>query len=256
MVFQSLKLKDLKSFSADFSSRSKTGIELALDNNDFYHFEESELIYLKKTAEKNQFFFASFHAPFHDLNLASSDENLRAYAVRKVNTAISLASRLNVRKVIFHTGINPLVPEKKKEEICQRFFQSLEVLSNEAFKKNVVLFVENTYEKDFYYFEKMFHSFPELKLVLDIGHSYCFSNKKADEWIENFSEKIEHCHLHDNLLIEDSHLSLGEGKIPFHKILPLLPEKATLTLETPFKDLEKNLKFLSEHSLLKESVLS
>lgn len=174
----------------------------------------------------------SIHAPFYDLNLSAKDPYILKYSQSVLLNCIDFAAYFKVPQMVFHTGINPLQIKSKRIESYPRLKESIKIILNKALKRDVTLLIENTYEQDFFYFEKLFEDFKPLKMVLDIGHAHCFSKKSVLQWQEAFQDRIQHYHLHDNNLNEDHHFNLGEGKIDFQKIFPTLNKKASFTFET------------------------
>jgi trk system potassium uptake protein TrkA len=171
------------------------------------------------------------HAPFYDLNLASRDEKIRNYALKNMLLSLDFCMETDIPTLVFHTGINPLIPTSKQQGTYELLKLSVREIIKDATKKNISLLVENTYEKVFFYFKKLFEDFPDLKMTLDIGHCHCFSDYSTDQWIAEFKSQIIHYHIHDNDCSEDAHLSLGKGKLPFSTIFPLLDRKKTIKKE-------------------------
>ena len=70
-------------------------------------------------------------------------------------------------------------------------------------------------------------------LCFDMGHAHCYSKIPVLEWTEKLAPYVTHVHVHDNSGDRDSHAALGEGNIPYEKVLALLPqtEKRTWTIE-------------------------
>lgn len=82
---------------------------------------------------------------------------------------------------------------------------------------------------------------PGLGLTLDVGHGELMcSRNRALELLELFPQRVSHVHLHDNLggdlVGDDLHLPVGEGKIDFKKFLQALLGSGytgAATLEVP-----------------------
>ncbi len=87
---------------------------------------------------------------------------------------------------------------------------------------------------------------PGLGLTLDVGHGelMCESNR-ALELLERFPQRVSHVHLHDNmggdLVGDDLHLPVGEGKIDFRAFLERLVRSGyngAATLEVPVEGIK------------------
>ncbi len=91
-------------------------------------------------------------------------------------------------------------------------------------------------------FQRVFETFPDLRLILDIGHANLGERKsKSSEFIHRFGYRISHVHAIDNFGKEDNHLPIGAGIIDFEKILRELKQAQydeTITLEVFSKDRE------------------
>jgi sugar phosphate isomerase/epimerase len=89
-------------------------------------------------------------------------------------------------------------------------------------------------------FQALFEIFPDLRLVLDIGHANLGGGKnKSSEFIHRYGYRIGHVHANDNFGKEDSHLPIGAGIIDFERIMKELKEAQydeTITLEVFSKD--------------------
>ena len=93
-------------------------------------------------------------------------------------------------------------------------------------------------------FESIFASFPQMKLVLDIGHANIDdpSGQRAVRFIKQFADRLEHLHVSDNHGRMDEHLALGEGNINWGSIVGALKRvtyDGTVTLEIFSEDRSK-----------------
>lgn len=242
-LFQRVKLRELYHLEPELFIKENIGIELALNSLDLDSLEqEPDSIPISRIFENKNLKMHFIHAPFQDLNLSSEDSFIRNYALKRLCSALDFCQENHVKKMIFHTGINPLLPSSKKEACYERFANSLKFLTRHARRCRVELLVENTYEPDCFYFEKMLSDFPDLRMVLDLGHSLCFSHDEPESYLVKFQEKITHYHLHDNNGKEDLHLNLGEGRVSFKSLASQMKSNLTATLETPLSSLSENIK--------------
>jgi sugar phosphate isomerase/epimerase len=97
-------------------------------------------------------------------------------------------------------------------------------------------------------FKDIFGQYPDLMLTLDIGHAGIDSRggRRIFDFIKFFGHRIGHVHISDNLGHGDDHLPVGEGSIPFSKVIKALQKtdyNDTMTLEV----------FAEQRGLLKKS---
>jgi sugar phosphate isomerase/epimerase len=76
---------------------------------------------------------------------------------------------------------------------------------------------------------------PKLKFHFDIAHAY-IENRMTGirSYLDAFSDRLVHIHIHDNHGEEDEHIPLGWGKIDFRKVVRWLKElnyDKTITFE-------------------------
>lgn len=76
---------------------------------------------------------------------------------------------------------------------------------------------------------------PDLKINLDISHAYMNGGMKVvEDFINYFGDRIVHFHFSDSFGKADEHLSIGNGKINYEKIVELIKKMnydKTITLE-------------------------
>lgn len=78
---------------------------------------------------------------------------------------------------------------------------------------------------------------PGLHFHIDVGHAN-LHGRNPEEFIERFSAKLKHVHLHDNDRIRDLHLPLGAGKLNLERVISSLKMhyEGTITLEIFSRD--------------------
>lgn len=64
----------------------------------------------------------------------------------------------------------------------------------------------------------------DFRVTFDVGHLNT-TTRDFDSFIETFRERIVHIHLHDNFGKRNEHLALGEGNIPWERVLQRLSPK-------------------------------
>jgi sugar phosphate isomerase/epimerase len=246
-ILQRIKLEEIRTLTPEWNPLKGQSIELSIKSNDIAEVDKDpDFVSINRMLKEKELKPLILHAPFYDLNLASRDEKIRNYALKNMLLSLDFCMETDIPTLVFHTGINPLIPTSKQQGTYELLKLSVREIIKDATKKNISLLVENTYEKVFFYFKKLFEDFPDLKMTLDIGHCHCFSDYSTDQWIAEFKSQIIHYHIHDNDCSEDAHLSLGKGKLPFSTIFPLLDREKTITLETPLAETEINQIYLEK----------
>jgi len=165
----------------------------------------------------------TLHAPFADVNIASPNPILRRTMLRQLEKSILYASRLDCRLWVFHpgkrTGVSSFYPGLDWRLNIDGTHELLRI----ARHYGVSIAVENLPEpfpflmksvEDFSRFYNDFHE--DLGLAFDIGHANM--NKQIKDFVTRFSSRITHIHAHDNYGIEDLHLGIGYGNIPWTEV--------------------------------------
>jgi len=124
---------------------------------------------------------------------------------------------------VFHpgkrTGVSPFYPGLDWE----LNIDAIHELSKTAKQHGVSIAIENLPEpfpflmKSVEDFSRFYNDFQEnLGFAFDIGHANM--NKQIKDFVTRFSSKIVYIHAHDNAGIEDSHLGIGYGNIPWTEV--------------------------------------
>ena len=182
----------------------------------------------------------TLHAPFADVNIASPNPLLRRTMLRQLEKSILYASQLDCRLWIFHpgkrTGISSFYPGLDWRLNIDGTHELLRI----ARHYGVSIAVENLPEpfpflmksvEDFSRFYDDFHE--DLGFAFDIGHANM--NKQIKDFVTRFSSRITHIHAHDNYGIEDLHLGIGYGNIPWTEVAEVVKKSeyhGTVMLES------------------------
>ncbi len=100
-----LPFASLKSRLPDFLDKHWQP-ELALQTRDLDHMSTGEISILGSQLAAARL-GVSIHAPFFDLNPASSDPDIRAITNRRFHQTIDFAAAVNARCIVFHPGYDP-----------------------------------------------------------------------------------------------------------------------------------------------------
>lgn len=192
------------------------------------------------------------------VNFGSSHEKVRRGWIEEGKDMINAAAALNIKflNFHFHGGYGQTMQMKFGQQLfVENFTDSMVELSKFAKTKNVILMLENVPPRKYGMpsikeFSKVIDGTSGLMVHLDIPHAFVEGGMAGvRKYIDNFSDRIVHLHIHDNHGKQDEHLPLGKGLINFSKVVSLLKKidyDRTITLEvfTSNKDAVKSAKYL------------
>ncbi|MEM2913486.1 MAG: sugar phosphate isomerase/epimerase family protein [Candidatus Bathyarchaeia archaeon] len=215
---------------------------------------------LKKAIEANDLSL-TVHAPFADINIASTSPLIRRAIIRRLKKSIVLSAQLNPKYWVFHPGIQSAVSDEYPGLDWRINLESVRDLLKVAGQNGLKISIENVPDpfpfllKRAGDFEKFYKDLGEdglnLSLTLDVGHSNI--NKQTYDFLEKLSGKIVHVHLHDNLGDYDSHMGIGFGNIEWLRLMKAFKKinyDGILLVESK-KNIEESLEMLK--SLIKKA---
>ncbi|MBN2355219.1 sugar phosphate isomerase/epimerase [candidate division KSB1 bacterium] len=204
------------------------------------------------------------------LNLASTDRDERALAVKYSKKTLQLAADLEARLVVFHLGAIDMEYEKDalfdfyrqgrlqsddykewQEEIFDRrarsadkymqpLLRSLDALNSEAYRLGVLIGAENRYRINQLpfgdEFEILFKEFSggQLRYWHDIGHAEIYHRLQMfdhqRDYLNRWSPHLAGFHLHDVEELHD-HLAPGQGDFDFDILKPFIKDDTIRILE-------------------------
>ena len=190
-------------------------------------------------------FYPFVHAPFIEIYPAARDHVLRDYSRSLIFQAAEFAQELNSKSMIVHTGFFYFLNEKQIDSWADRFVEFLEYFLRLI--PQIEILIENDTEPNTKPFEAILNRCKDSRvgLCLDIGHLYAHQRMEISEWLIPFAKRIRHVHLHDNNLLTDQHLFVGEGKIPYDDVFSQLAKhrtNCTFSLETGCFDPDRTIK--------------
>ncbi len=234
-------------YKPELAVQHHIGIEAAfIDSEKFYH-NPHFIDDFRKLMNRGPVPIVA-HLPFVGLDLGSNDKWIRTLATDIVREGLKIAIDCGIKRAVLHVAILPLHTEFTRKLCLNYFKDSLSELMPIIEKNKIELLLENTWEKEPSFFQKLLadiHS-EYVWMCLDVAHIHCFSNIPFQVWWDTMKDKIRHIHLSDNLFHEDIHLIPGKGKIDFPAILPVLSTKIdlTYTLEINPQEIKKALEYL------------
>jgi sugar phosphate isomerase/epimerase len=166
----------------------------------------------------------SVHAPLSDINIASFSDRVRQASLVDVLETIRISGELGVRCVTVHPGLVSPTSSMDLDHVRALVRQAAVELAGASEEYGVPVAIENMPKMRYLIFRE-----PEelqkviegtcLSLCFDAGHAHTCGN--MDAWLE-LADRFINVHLHDNRGERDEHLVLGEGTVPFEKVLKAL----------------------------------
>jgi sugar phosphate isomerase/epimerase len=172
-------------------------------------------------------------------------ESLRQTSLQENFNALEAATELGIEKTVLHPGFITGLAKFLVDRAKGYGMESIEAILKKAGSLGITVYIENMFPQAHFLtnpqeFQGLFETFPDLRLILDIGHANLGGGKnKSSEFIHRYGYRIGHVHASDNFGKEDSHLPIGAGIIDFEKILKDLKQShydETITLEVFSKD--------------------
>jgi sugar phosphate isomerase/epimerase len=163
------------------------------------------------------------------VSIADLTESIRHASLDEMFHSLEVAAELNALKVVLHPGhiggLGIFVMD-----MAQAYgLQSLEAIITKAEQLELCVCLENMFPRfqSFFkpsHFKDILERFPDLKLTLDTGHANIGAqdHQKIVDFIRQFSHRIGHVHLSDNLGRRDDHLPMGQGTINFQEVAAAL----------------------------------
>ena len=204
---------------------------------------------------------STMHGAFYDVVIFSEDEKIRAIAKQRMEQSLSIAERLHVRAVIFHTNITPMLSgEVYNQSVIDKTCSYLEELLRSH--PDVDIYMENMFDADpdilVQISKKLFDSYSNFGICLDYAHA-SISPTPISKWIKALFPYVKHIHINDNDLQRDLHWALGDGQIDwelFGYYYAKYLSQCSLLIETTEIDRQrKSLNYLREQVFCKNEEL-
>jgi len=164
------------------------------------------------------------HAPLSDINIASFSDRVRQASLADLLETIRISGELGVKCVTVHPGLVSPTSSMDIERVRALVREATLCLSNASEEHGVPVAIENMPSMRWLIFRepgeilKLIEG-TELGICFDAGHAHTSGN--TDDWLE-LADRFINVHLHDNRGERDEHLVLGEGTVPFDRILKSL----------------------------------
>lgn len=207
---------------------------------------------LKRIARSHGFEF-TVHAPFADINIASPNNVLRRFMLKRLERSIRHTERLNGLLWVFHPGVRTGLTHFYPDLEWRANINSARQLLRIARRQGVNIAIENVPEpypfllrrvEDFSRFYQELGE--DLGLVVDVGHANL--NNQVKPFLTVFSSRVVHMHVSDNDGKSDLHWGIGRGTVDWAQVAKTTREigfKGVIVLESVEK-VEEGLQKLRE----------
>ncbi len=188
-------------------------------------------------------------------DLSASDENILKLSIENANKVMDRAREIKKKfgktptkiKVVLHTGgmsDERFVDQSEKKRMYKTLSESLKKLNLDS----IDLLLENLPPYPWYKGGQWFsNTFMDAQEIFDFckeeGYGICYDSSHAQLWC-NFAKKdpieffktieslVRHIHISDGIGVDGEGLQIGEGNVPFKKLIPAIKKtKASFSTE-------------------------
>ena len=178
---------------------------------------------LKRLRDELGIFYVC-HTPW-GWNVGNPYPKIREATVRQVIDVIDFAERVEARLVTVHMHTHFGLFDKK--ELIRCMAEGVTALCDRAEQTGMAVTVENV-DQSPEEMRRFFDLEPRARLHLDVGHAnlLCANGANIYHFIDQFKDRLQHVHVHDNRggfdQHGDLHLALGMGNIDWPKVVKAL----------------------------------
>lgn len=157
------------------------------------------------------------HGPIFDLNPGSLDAVVRKHTRRAFEKAVEVARDLGAGGIVFHTGFNPLLPERTLPGWLSLSLELWNRLATLADSAGLALTLENMFEPAPDLMLELAEAVEtdSLRFCLDVSHIAIYSTLGPARWWEALAPRLRALHVNDTDTFSDEHLAIGRGTIDF-----------------------------------------
>jgi len=242
--------KGLHSFEKWVEAARELGFDFIEILSEWPHYLSHDSLPLFREVLDSYGMKVTVHAPFSDLNIASFNERIRKTSLEIIRETLELSAELEALVVTIHPGHCSPVSIKNRREYLEIHRESLRKIARWSEEYGVKVGVENMPRfpiLDAQNCDRLAGIIEgiEIGITFDVGHLNT-TTRNFDRFLELFRDRIIHVHLHDNSGKADEHLPVGDGTVPWGKLIPKLP-RVTKTLEVgDLESARRSLEFLKD----------
>ena len=159
-------------------------------------------------------FTYTMHGPYDGINIASKNRELRKMSIEAHRRSMQIAHRLGAEVYVLHPGRVDGGSRELNRDAIYRLVEFGEGLG-------LRVGLENGYvgSGPLTYLPGHFEELEDIPIILDIGHAFVAG--VLDGFLE-LRDRVIEVHFHDNDGSADSHLCLGDGSVPWHRVVEKL----------------------------------
>ncbi|HEY3421122.1 MAG TPA: sugar phosphate isomerase/epimerase family protein [Methanomassiliicoccales archaeon] len=166
----------------------------------------------------------SVHAPLSDINIGSLNPSMRDASLKEVLMAIGSCRKMNIDLITFHPGFITPLGQLDRAAVMRETVRSIHEIDKAAAEHGVVAALENMPRMPISTCTEPTELLSVLEgtsigVCFDIGHAHTACN--IDEFLRHVP-RFANVHIHDNDGTSDQHLTIGEGRIDFERVLALM----------------------------------
>jgi sugar phosphate isomerase/epimerase len=222
-------------------------VELAMDPPQAHHIQLRQQKRSIRQAQANCQLGLLCHLPTF-VYTADLTPSIRQASLEEILGALETAAELEAEKVVLHPSYIGGLASYVMEQAMALAMDTFDQVARRAAVLGVTVCVENMFPRYRPFvepqdFAPIFKTFPQFKLVLDIGHAHMDNpaGDRAAGFLTQFSDRLAHIHISDNHGRRDDHLPVGHGSVAFHTLIRSLCHlgyDGTFTLEIFSQDRE------------------
>ena len=194
----------------------------------------------------------TLHAMFSDVNVSSSDWELREVAQKRCMQSFEVGKAIGADTILFHTGNKGTKHYGSIKSFKKNFALFWKDFIKEFEEAGIIAVIENVFETTPEYCLDLFNSInsPNFKLALDTGHVNLYAHvTEVTDWIKAYGKNLYHMHIHNNYRENDDHSNLIDGTLDFKEIFTTLKEQKinpTIVLEMfTEEDIRKSIEYIN-----------
>ena len=163
----------------------------------------------------------SVHAPLSDINIGSLNPALREASLNEVLLAIDCCRRMDIDLITVHPGFISPLGQLDRGSVLDETRRSIVEIDQAALENGVVVALENMPRMPITTCTEPDELISLLEgtslgVCFDIGHAH--TNGNIDDFVKHRS-CFANVHIHDNDGGSDQHLTIGDGRIDFERVL-------------------------------------
>ncbi len=238
----------------DFLKANNLGVEVMMyDTGWVRSFPRAEVTEMGRRLEQDGI-PVSVHGPLFDLNPGSQDKIIRDYTKFSFIRALNISALLKAEIVVFHLGLNPLIPGDYRELWLDISLKTFRPVVNHAKRLGITIAIENMFLSTPALLRRVIETIdsPHMQVCLDVGHVNVYSAVALDKWFDTLGEYIVKIHINDNDAQNDLHLAFGEGNVDIKRAYRLLSAnniRPLMTLEMTPEKLPATIEYINKNDL-------